>query len=177
MPILVIHGSFENFADNDPLTQKVQLSTSPIPVQELELTGYHIQFSDDTTFHPDHIILELPFLAAQVHVASRASSVSNKFAHSYGLPLACGGYSDGNPNSITAFGCNMRFMVGKDIERNFDINIKYYDPRLAANGGSDSIIQMHRPAVVPVQAAGRPANICKINHILLYFGYKFVGNF
>ena len=173
MPILVVHGSFENFADLDPLTQKVQLSTSPIPVQELELTGYHIQFSDDTTFHPDHIILELPFLAAQVHVAGPASSVTKKFDHTYGLPLACSGYAAGNPNSITNFGVNLKFMVGKDIPRNFDINIKYYDPRLEANGGTDSIVQMKILADVP-----DPANdICKVNHILLYFNYKFVGNF
>ena len=175
MPILVIHGSFENIPNLAPLTQKVQLSTSPIPVQELELTGYHIQFSDDTNFHPDHIIVELPFLAAQVHVAGPASSVTKKFDHTYGLPLACGGYSAGgsNPNSITAFGTNMKFMVGKDIPRDFDINIKYYDPRLEADGGTDSIIQMKRPADTP-----DPQNdICKVNHILLYFNYKFVGNF
>jgi hypothetical protein len=176
MPILVIHGSFENFAADAPLTQKVQLSTSPIPVQELELTGYHIQFSDDTTFHPDHIIVELPFLAAQVHVAGPASSVTKKFDHTYGLPLACSGYAAGNPNSITNFGVNLKFMVGKDIPRNFDINLKYYDPRTQANGGSDSIIQMHRPAHVPAAAEGDPL-ICKVNHILLYFNYKFIGNF
>jgi hypothetical protein len=173
MPILVVHGSFENFAADAPLTQKVQLSTSPIPVQELELTGYHIQFSDDTTFHPDHIIVELPFLAAQVHVAGPASSVTKKFDHTYGLPLACSGYAAGNPNSITNFGVNLKFMVGKDIPRNFDINLKYYDPRTQANGGSDSIIQMHRPAHVP-----DPANqVCEVNHVMLFFNYKFVGNF
>ena len=175
MPILVIHGSFENITGNAPLRQKVQLSTSPIPVQELELTGYHIQFSDNTNFHPDHIIVELPFLSAQVHVAGPASSITKKFNHTYGLPLACGGFAAGgnNPNSITAFGTNMKFMVGKDIPRNFDINIKYYDPRLEVDGGTDSIIQMHRPAIVP-----DPANdVCEVNHILLYFNYKFIGNF
>ena len=108
-----------------------------------------------------------------MHVAGPASSVTKKFDHTYGLPLACSGYAAGNPNSITNFGVNLKFMVGKDIPRNFDINLKYYDPRLEADGGTDSIVQMKRLADVP-----DPANqVCEVNHVMLFFNYKFVGNF